>query len=441
MRYERLIIEAGDNTFALDFHPRLTIVGGVGRLERDGLVNELVGALGSTRSGVHLELEADNQKRFAIFRPHGATHRVVDVENAVEVTSQFSDSEGRVDLLDRAGLDARTAKAVMRFGASDLISTSDRDKLIRRLSQTNQNELWVAAEALRSAQRRLDEEAEAVGSNAEDAEVIEHIEERHAEHEARQALFEKVRGTTFLLGGFLALAIVPAMLSLGILAAGVLGVIAMLTVLSSAATWRIAERARIAEEHALANAGAQSYLGFHLQRVNGLLSSDQARRRLMQAAEEHREALRRWGVVAGDVEVDWVLKNREHIDNAVQLRNDVIGKGGFSAENAEDAERASSMAQSLIARLEELRTLGHGAERFPAILDEPYSAVDSTVKPSMLELLVRASEHQQIILLTDDPEVRDWARVEAMTGALTLVEPSEDSDEIAADLRIEAGTA
>ena len=42
-----------------------------------------------------------------------------------------------------------------------------------------------------------------------------------------------------------------------------------------------------AVQASLADAGAQSYLGFHLQRVNSLLSSDSGRRRLITAAEEH----------------------------------------------------------------------------------------------------------------------------------------------------------
>ena len=44
------------------------------------------------------------------------------------------------------------------------------------------------------------------------------------------------------------------------------------------------ERAGEDETKALKAAGAQSYLGFHLQRVNGLLASDQHRKRLMRAA-------------------------------------------------------------------------------------------------------------------------------------------------------------
>ena len=60
MRYERLVIQAGSNSFTLNLHPRLTVIAGVGQLERESLIGELVGALGSSRSGVHAELVQDD---------------------------------------------------------------------------------------------------------------------------------------------------------------------------------------------------------------------------------------------------------------------------------------------------------------------------------------------------------------------------------------------
>ena len=225
MRLERLVIEADQTTFALDLHPRLTVIGGVGRLERDGLVNELVGALAGGRQGVHLELQADNGSRFAIFRPSGARHRIVEIDSRLDVTEQFADEAGMVNLLARTGLDARQAKASMRIGSSDLMTTSERDQILQRLAHVNQNELWVAAEALRSAQRRLEDEANAVGSNAEDAEIIEQIEIRHEEHERRRASAERIRKATFIGSGLGAILVVPAMIKIGL--AGALPLVAI----------------------------------------------------------------------------------------------------------------------------------------------------------------------------------------------------------------------
>jgi hypothetical protein len=349
------------------------------------------------------------------------------------VTSEFAAEDGSIDLLARAGMTVRDAKDIMRFGATDLVTSRERDRMVRELAQVNQNELWVAAEALRQANRRLDEEAAAVGSNAEDAQVIERIEERHAAFERSQAMLEKYRKLTFLVSGVAALLVVPAVMVIGVWAAIPLMVIAALSTAFSIWVWRRNEEAHRAEEEALAEAGAQSYLGFHLQRVNGLLSSDQARKRLMQASEEQREATKRWQVIAGDADLNWTLAHRDEITAAVKLRQDVVSLGMVSTTDPGEGERATALAHAVVGRLNELRTLGPGGESFPALLDEPFGAVEPAIVPSLLELLVRSSQHQQIVLFTEDPTIAQWARLEAMTGALGVVEPSRSGADQASD--------
>ncbi len=154
MHFERLVIEAGDNTFTLDLHPRLTVIAGVGRLEREGLVSELVGALSSSRPGVHLELEEDSGRHLAVFRPHGARHRVVDVEQGLDISSHFATADGSIDLLARAGLEPRTAKRYLRMNASDLTTSSQSDQLIRDLAAVDQAEDGVRRSDRTLAERR-----------------------------------------------------------------------------------------------------------------------------------------------------------------------------------------------------------------------------------------------------------------------------------------------
>src|SRR5215218_6206182 len=90
MRVERLVIEAGENTFTLDLHPRLTVVAGMGRIERDSLIGEIIGALGGSRPGVHVELEERRGRHLAVFRPSKGRARVVDVDRATDVTAEFT---------------------------------------------------------------------------------------------------------------------------------------------------------------------------------------------------------------------------------------------------------------------------------------------------------------------------------------------------------------
>ncbi|HNL50199.1 MAG TPA: hypothetical protein PKK89_14635 [Microthrixaceae bacterium] len=422
MQFERLVIESGASSVSFDLHPRLTVIAGMSQMERDGLINEFVGALGNSRSGIHMELVAGNGNRFAVFRPSGAPHRVIDVDHRTDVTQQFSDATGSIDLLSRAGLDVRTARKVMRFGSQDLAETTERGAYIQQLARIEQNELWSAAEALVIADRRMEEEADAVGSSVEDAEVIERIEQRHEQFERTQVDNEKVRRMTFLAAGFAALLAVPAAALIGTFAVIPLGLVALAAVAVSIVYWQRMEKARTAEEAALADAGAQSYLGFHLQRVNSLLGSDQGRQRLIRAAEEHRQAAQRWHALAGEVDVNWAVANRAEITGAARLRADV--QPFLTPEDPSSGDRTAAAAHAVLGRLEQLRSLGPGWESFPALLDEPFQGLDAGTLPAMLELLVRSSEHQQIILLSESATVSEWARVEAMTGAIGVIEPS-----------------
>jgi len=60
----------------------------------------------------------------------------------------------------------------------------------------------------------------------------------------------------------------------------------------------------------------------------------------------------------------------------------------------------------------------------PLILDDPFTDVAPSTKLTMMELLARTAGSPQVILLTDQDEVATWARLEALTGEVALVEPS-----------------
>jgi len=70
------------------------------------------------------------------------------------------------------------------------------------------------------------------------------------------------------------------------------------------------------------------------------------------------------------------------------------------------------------------RSVDFSGDVFPALLDDPFVGIEEHITPSLLELLVRSSQHQQVILLTEDPQVASWARLESMTGAVGIIEPS-----------------
>lgn len=423
VKFERLVLESPTHQTVLELHPSLTVVCGVGPLERESLVGEFVGSLGSARPGVHLELCTDDRRHLAVFRPMGAPHRVVDVDRRADVTGQFVGPDGSIDLLAPAGLDPRDALRLMRLTSQALTEATEGDEIAAGLAAADQRELWTAAELLLEAREHLDAESARAGTSATDAEVVARIEQRHAEFERSQEQSEGVRKVTFVLAGLAALAAVPAAERFGSGAVGGLAAFAALAVVVSVVFWRRTEAARRREEDALAEAGARSYLGFHLQRVNTLMSSDLSRRRLLKAAEVHQRATGRWQAVAGDTDVDWVLARRTRISAAARLGRDG-GSGGATTDAAthRPADEVAELHHAVSAAMAALRDVGGCGESYPLLVDEAFAHVERTTLPALLELLMRGARRQQVVVLTADPSIQNWAQLEAMAGTLGVVE-------------------
>jgi hypothetical protein len=193
------------------------------------------------------------------------------------------------------------------------------------------------------------------------------------------------------------------------------------------------ELARKAETEALAAAGARSYIGFHLQRVHGLVQGQHNRQRLAHAAEDHRRAIERWQALAGEVAVDWALTMRERIAILAQrLAAEGRARAGVPGPSLRAVEPAD-LAHALVARLAELRHAGPGGQSLPLILDEPLFGVDESIKQWMLELIGRSAGTPQVVYLTEDEDVAAWARMEAMAGHLAVIEPSPEHEAVVGD--------
>jgi hypothetical protein len=429
VRYQRLILEAGPNAVTVRFHERLTVVAGVGRRERESLVAELFGSLGGGRGGAHLEITDDSGRRLAVMRPESGRDRVIDIETGHDVTSEFEAANGAVDILDHFGLSLDAARRMCRLSATDVAATSRSDALVRALAAVDQDELWQAAERVRATDVALKAEAEAVGAAPEDAPVIEEIESRHEALEQAQERHEDVRHHAIFIGGACALGAIPAALLNRLYALPFLAV-ALLTTVISIRFRRRMELARKAESEALAAAGARSYIGFHLQRVNGLLQGQQNRQRLAQAAEDHRRAVERWQQLAGEIAVEWALTMRERIVTLAQRHaSEGQAAAGLVAPSLRAVEPAD-LAHALVARLAELRTAGPVGQSLPLILDEPLFGVDASIKQWMLELIGRSAGTPQVVYLTEDEDVAAWARMEAVAGHLAVIEPSPQHEAV-----------
>jgi len=427
VRVDRLVLEAAGRSVALDLHPRLTVVTGVGGVEREGLISEFVGALGARRSGVHVELTWDDGTPLAVFRPNGAEHRVVDIDRGVDVSDDFRGPDGDIDLLGGSGLDSVMTRRLLRCTAADLQTSSHHDEVIRRLAGIDQQVLWHHAEVAESAHRGLRTAALIAGSEPEDADAAEAIEERHAALLSAQQDHERVRKLAFFVATFSAIGAVPLSILEGRVMAMPFVLFAAVAALTSIVFWGRVRSALAAEADALEAAGAPSYLGFHLDRVNSLLANDRARRVLLEAADVHRGTLAEWEQLVGpSVTTEWATEHKDEILAAARLRQDVTATSPIGVTGGGDL--IARFAQALNTRLAAVRNIGPRHTTLPLILDDTFTGIDPALKPPLLELLSRATVSQQVLFLTNDEDVTSWARLEAIAGNLSLIEPVATPD-------------
>jgi hypothetical protein len=204
--------------------------------------------------------------------------------------------------------------------------------------------------------------------------------------------------------------------------------IAIVTTLLSIAFRRRMEKARLHERSALDEAGAESYLAFRLQVVKQVVEGHGDRSGLSAVAAEHQEALRAWFEFAPDVPVELAFGVRERVLGAAER----LRSGRYARRDASPADHASAepaeLAQALISRLTELRHISMTGVTLPLLLDEPLDGVEPSVKTWMLELIARSSGRPQVIYLTNDPDVAAWARIEAISGDLSIIEPAPEQE-------------
>ena len=443
VKCQRVIIEAGGGTFTLDLHPRLSVISGLGPAERDSLIGEIIGALGGSRTGVHLELRDAAGRHLAVFRPKGERHRVIDVTTAEDVSHEFvSGGGGQIDLLQRSGLTAATAAEHLVLGPNDFAAVDPIGERITLLAAVDQRALWATAErviATPDAGREDDTVALDRPAPTDAPEVVDRVEELHSDFEAAIREEERVHKLTYRIAAGTALLAVPAALVAPVLSLPLLLGTAVSMGVAFLAEKRI-DRASRAEQEALSEAGAQTYLGFHLERVNTMLSTNETRKRAATAGD-HKRAAEAWRDLVGEISAEWALAHREEIIAAALLQRGASPLNG-TQETYEPVEGglAANLAHALVTHLSDVRNLGPEGESLPLLLDDPFLALDASVKPALLELLSRSAGSPQVLLLTSDPDVLTWARLEALTGEIGILEaaPSMEEDPDAVDLSTQA---
>lgn len=425
MRFTRLVIESEQQTVSLSLHRRLTVVAGVDERVRTGLIGELIGGLTPQRRGLRLNVEASDGRHLTVERPANGADTVHDDADDTEVTEEFRTATGAVDLLEGHGLDLRSAVQTMYVDRDRLAASDQRDETVNRLAELDQTELWSCAARVRITDEQYEALKSGLGQANEDAEVVARIEDRHHALIGVLEFHRRLRRLTALVAlvSMLAAVIVtrvdPAM-ALPILG---IGAAALAATFVYRARVEAAERS---ERKALADAGAKSYLGFMVQRVDGMMAGNDDRKRMSALADDHRTAAMRWTQLVGDVTVDWALTHHEEIESASHLRRQLRSLSQVSSTAPELDEQIADLAHALHGHLGRVRHVGVHREAFPLILDDPFIDLPSSTRLALLELIARAAGVSQVIILTEQEDVATWARLEALTGEVALVEPRTD---------------
>lgn len=432
MRLERLVIGTGERTLAAEFHPALTVVAGLEPAAREALAGEVLDSLAGARPGVHLELQLAGRS-LTVFRPETGRHRVVDTDSVADVTADHLGPDGEIDLFASLGVDRALARRTIRLTRDDLVPRGESDAWVARLAVADQEALWDTAMRVRAAEQLLEQASAGGGVSADDAPIVQEIEERHATLVAATDAYERVRlialtiGTIGALGAIGATNVGSGALALPLVAVALFGIALALRFR------RVVDAAARAERDVLRQAGADDYSSFHYERVSTLLDTDHERRRFMQAVGDHRRALAAWADVAGPVPLRFALDHESQIRTAAALQDGLDSLHVLSAASPEiGADVAAELAQAVLARLEAVRALTGSGQHLPLVVDDPFDGLPAPVKPMLLELLAGHAGDPQVIVLTADEDVASWARLEAMTGRVAVVEPTISDGAVAA---------
>ena len=161
-----------------------------------------------------------------------------------------------------------------------------------------------------------------------------------------------------------------------------------------------------------------------------MLSSSETRKQAATAAD-HKKAAEAWRDVAGEISAEWALADREEIIAAALLQRGASPLNG-TQETYEPVE--GSLAANLAHASSRIsRTFATSAPKARAC--RCYWTIrfslDASVKPALLELLSRSAGSPQVLLLTNDPDVLTWARLEALTGEIGILEAAPSIEEAA----------
>ncbi|MGQ0431027.1 MAG: hypothetical protein ACT452_01320 [Microthrixaceae bacterium] len=91
-------------------------------------------------------------------------------------------------------------------------------------------------------------------------------------------------------------------------------------------------------------------------------------------------------------------------------------------DGSSDPAVIAEIRQQLLAHLETASSAGPTGDPVPVVLDEVLARVPADRTWDLLDVVLEAAEHHQLVYLSDDAFVAAWARQRAMDGLVTLLE-------------------
>lgn len=404
MRIDRLELETPSETVELTLHPSLTVVTGLGRLEREALTSEILGAIGSGRPGLSADVLGPDGKFLRVLRPLRGTSTVTDAISGDDLSAQYRRGDS-IDLLATLGLDRGQARAMFRMGRRDVRAPEGKWELIQRLARIDQDKLWRTATDLLETEVEVSDLTHETSSQRGHIDIL---EDAHAAVEKAADRLEQLESnavataTAAVMVAFLAGVLFGPWLALPCL---------LVAVGAGAAYWkydRDLQSAVVKEDEVLEANGITTYLDYQMTRIESLTEGPDRGRRL-ELMEQKRATTSEWETLTGGVSIEWAIDHRpeitqlsQTIDTPEETQNphllDVLPRLDDAQLGAVDA------LQQRVGQLSVLFPTG-----MTMLLDDPLSDLDDVELTAALSTVDDALQSHQIVLMSDDPRIVRWA--------------------------------
>lgn len=396
MRIDRLEVATSTDKMEMRLHPRITVVTGLGQLEREALTAEIATVLGSGRPGLNAELLEDTGRILLVQRPIEGPGRIVDALNGEDVSDSFR-VDGVVSIAQSLGVRQNDLRSFLRLGVTGLKSEEHTNELIHRLGRLDQDRLWAAALTLAEVEVEVAKQSGEPEDSPSHEMYVDAIEDCHLAVERARERMDNTRAALTASSAALALLAFIGTLILHPFAAVPFLALSMACAGASYFNHKKLEQARAAEVQILNEAGLESYFNLQLIQVEALTARPEHRTGVIKLHEIHRYARECWQELVGVVPLEWAVAHRREIETAAR------GRFRDAAPITDPAEMVDRIQHHLA------RAGSHLGESLPAIIDDPFTMLDDFDVAAVLSMITDHAHTGQVIIMTDDARITGWA--------------------------------